>query len=87
MGAQGVEHSDCLEAATERCISFTEASEAEAIICTLDDVMLQYLAMLHETLNNYGLYVEFIIFHIVMPLVYEKKHDLSKRKGCMVETY
>lgn len=66
VGAQGVELSETvrrmeesipqvtvlLEAAIERCISFTGGSEAEALIRTLDDTMLQYLAMLHETLKS-----------------------------------
>lgn len=66
VGAQGVELSETvrrmeesvpqvivlLEAAVERCISFTGGSEAEALIRTLDDIMLQYLAMLHETLKS-----------------------------------
>ncbi|KAH9309805.1 hypothetical protein KI387_037716 [Taxus chinensis] len=66
VGAQGVELSETvrrmeesvpqvivlLEASVERCISFTGGSEAEALIRTLDDTMLQYLAMLHETLKS-----------------------------------
>jgi hypothetical protein len=41
-----------LEVAIERCISFTGSFKAEALIHTLDDTMLQYLAMLHETLKS-----------------------------------
>eukprot|EP01018_Ginkgo_biloba_P014591 Gb_05711 [translate_table: standard] len=66
VGAQGVELSETvrrmeesvpqvtvlLEAAVERCISFTGGSEAEALIRTLDDTLFQYLAMLHETLKS-----------------------------------
>lgn len=66
VGAQGVELSETvrrmeesvpqvtvlLEAAIERCISFTGGSEAEALIRTLDDIMIQYVAMLHETLKS-----------------------------------
>ena len=41
-----------LEASIDRCISLTRSFEAEALIRTLDDTMLQYLAMLHETLKS-----------------------------------
>ena len=41
-----------LEADIERCISFIGSFKVEALIHTLDDTMLQYLAMIHETLKS-----------------------------------
>ncbi|KAJ6415386.1 hypothetical protein OIU84_004225 [Salix udensis] len=41
-----------LEAAVERCISFTGGSEADELILALDDVMLQYISLLQETLKS-----------------------------------
>ncbi|KAI9115329.1 hypothetical protein K1719_013648, partial [Acacia pycnantha] len=66
VGAQGVELSETvrrmeesipqvivlLEAAVERCISFTGGSEADELINALDDVMLQYISTLQETLKS-----------------------------------
>ncbi|XP_028762015.1 conserved oligomeric Golgi complex subunit 7 [Neltuma alba] len=66
VGAQGVELSETvrrmeesipqvivlLEAAVERCINFTGGSEADELILALDDVMLQYISTLQETLKS-----------------------------------
>lgn len=66
VGAQGIELSETvrrmeesipqvilfLEAAVERCISFTGGSEADEILLALDDVMLQYISSLQETLKS-----------------------------------
>lgn len=66
VGAQGIELSETvrrmeesipqvivlLEAAVERCISFTGGSEADELILALDDIMLQYIASLQETLKS-----------------------------------
>ncbi|XP_057456890.1 conserved oligomeric Golgi complex subunit 7 [Lotus japonicus] len=66
VGAQGVELSETvrrmeesipqviilLEAAAERCISFTGGSEADELILALDDIMLQYISTLQETLKS-----------------------------------
>lgn len=66
VGAQGVELSETvrrmeesipqviilLEAAVERCISFTGGSEADELILALDDIMLQYISTLQETLKS-----------------------------------
>lgn len=66
VGAQGVELSETvrrmeesvpqvivvLEAAVERCISFTGGSEADELILALDDIMLQYISSLQETLKS-----------------------------------
>jgi len=66
VGAQGVELSETvrrmeesipqiiilLEAAAERCISFTGGSEADELILALDDIMLQYISILQETLKS-----------------------------------
>ncbi|ONK80125.1 uncharacterized protein A4U43_C01F14140 [Asparagus officinalis] len=66
VGAQGIELSETvrrmeesipqvivlLEAAVERCISFTGGSEADELILALDDVMLQYISNLQETLKS-----------------------------------
>ncbi|CAM6118369.1 unnamed protein product [Calypogeia fissa] len=41
-----------LDAAVDRCLSFTGGSEAEALLRTLDEVMLQYLASLMEILKS-----------------------------------
>ena len=41
-----------LEVAIETCISFTGSFKAETLIPTLEYTMLQYLAMLHETLKS-----------------------------------
>ncbi|XP_057473890.1 conserved oligomeric Golgi complex subunit 7-like [Actinidia eriantha] len=41
-----------LEASVERCISFTGGSEADELILALDDVMLQYISTLQETLKS-----------------------------------
>ncbi|BBN04234.1 conserved oligomeric Golgi complex subunit 7 [Marchantia polymorpha subsp. ruderalis] len=58
-----------LEAAVERCLSFTGGSEAEAFLRTLDEVMLHYLASLMEMLKS------------MRPLcgVDRGNHDASKR--------
>lgn len=66
VGAQGVELSETvrrmeesipqviilLEAAVERCINFTGGSEADELILALDDIMLQYISTLQETLKT-----------------------------------
>ncbi|XP_027353668.1 conserved oligomeric Golgi complex subunit 7 isoform X2 [Abrus precatorius] len=66
VGAQGVELSETVrrmeesipqiiilfEAAAERCISFTGGSEADELILALDDIMLQYISTLQETLKS-----------------------------------
>ncbi|CAJ1934141.1 unnamed protein product [Sphenostylis stenocarpa] len=66
VGAQGVELSETvrrmeesipqiiilLEAAAERCISFTGGSEADELILALDNIMLQYISTLQETLKS-----------------------------------
>ncbi|RDX89592.1 Conserved oligomeric Golgi complex subunit 7 [Mucuna pruriens] len=66
VGAQGVELSETvrrmeesipqiiilLEAAAERCINFTGGSEADELILALDDIMLQYISTLLETLKS-----------------------------------
>jgi hypothetical protein len=41
-----------LEAAVERCISFTGGSEADELVLALDDIMLQYISLLQETLKS-----------------------------------
>ncbi|KAM0889953.1 hypothetical protein ACQ4PT_027356 [Festuca glaucescens] len=64
-GAQGLELSETvhrmnasipkmialLEAAVERCISLTGGSEADELVLVLDDIMLQYISNLQETLK------------------------------------
>ncbi|CAA0836703.1 conserved oligomeric Golgi complex component-related / COG complex component-related [Striga hermonthica] len=66
IGVQGVELSETvrrmeesipqvillLEAATERCISFTGGSEADELILALDDVTLQYISTLQGNLKS-----------------------------------
>ncbi|CAH8330420.1 unnamed protein product [Eruca vesicaria subsp. sativa] len=66
VGAQGIELSETvrrmeesvpqvvvlLEAAVERCIGFTGGSEADELILAIDDIMLQYISMLQETLKS-----------------------------------
>lgn len=66
VGAQGIELSETvrrmeesipqiiilLEAAVERCIKFTGGSEADELILALDDIMLQYISALQETLKS-----------------------------------
>lgn len=66
IGVQGVELSETvrrmeesipqvillLEAATERCISFTGGSEADELILALDDVTLQYISILQGNLKS-----------------------------------
>ncbi|KAL7214477.1 hypothetical protein ACSBR1_026814 [Camellia fascicularis] len=66
VGAQGVELSETvrrmeesipqvivlLEASVERCISFTGGSEADELMLALDDIMLQYISTLQETLKS-----------------------------------
>ena len=66
VGAQGIELSETvrrmeesipqvvvlLQAAVERCIGFTGGSEADELILALDDIMLQYISMLQETLKS-----------------------------------
>lgn len=43
-----------LEAAAERCINFTGGSEADELILTIDDIMLQYISALQEILKSLG---------------------------------
>jgi conserved oligomeric Golgi complex subunit 7 len=66
VGAQGIELSETvrrmeesipqiialLEAAVERCISFTGGSEADELVVALDDIMLQYISNLQEALKS-----------------------------------
>lgn len=66
LGGQGVELSETvrrveesiplaivlLEAAVERCITFTGGSEADELILALDDIMMQYISALQETLKS-----------------------------------
>ncbi|XP_010934963.1 conserved oligomeric Golgi complex subunit 7 [Elaeis guineensis] len=66
VGAQGIELSETvrrmeesipqvmvfLEAAVERCISFTGGSEADELIVALDEIMLQYISNLQDTLKS-----------------------------------
>lgn len=66
VGAQGIELSETvrrmeesipqvivlLEAAVERCISFTGGSEADELILALDDILLQYISTLQDTLKS-----------------------------------
>ncbi|KAL0927617.1 hypothetical protein M5K25_001808 [Dendrobium thyrsiflorum] len=66
VGAQGIELSETvrrmeesipqvivlLEAAVERCISFTGGSEVDELLGNLDEMMLQYLSNLQETLKS-----------------------------------
>jgi len=66
VGAQGIELSETvrrmeesipqmivlLEAAVERCIILTGGSEADELVLALDDVMLQYISNLQETLKS-----------------------------------
>ncbi|PKA49966.1 hypothetical protein AXF42_Ash017505 [Apostasia shenzhenica] len=66
VGAQGIELSETvrrmeesipqviilLDASVERCISFTGGSEADELLVTLDEIMLQYLSNLQETLKS-----------------------------------
>ncbi|KAL5701663.1 Golgi transport complex subunit 7 [Ranunculus cassubicifolius] len=66
VGGQGVELSETvrriedsipqaivlLEEAVERCISFTGGSEADELILALDDVTMQYISALQETLKS-----------------------------------
>ncbi|OVA13864.1 Conserved oligomeric Golgi complex subunit 7 [Macleaya cordata] len=66
VGAQGIELSETvrrmeesipqvivlLEAAVERCINFTGGSEADELILALDDIMLQFISTLQETLKS-----------------------------------
>ncbi|XVE56382.1 hypothetical protein DITRI_Ditri04bG0004700 [Diplodiscus trichospermus] len=66
VGAQGIELSETvrrmeesipqvivlLEAAVERCMSFTGGSEADELILALDDIMLQYISTLQDTLKS-----------------------------------
>ncbi|CAN4093510.1 unnamed protein product [Withania somnifera] len=66
VGVQGVELSETvrrmeesipqvillLEAAVERCISFTGGSEVDELILVLDDVMLQYISTLQENVKS-----------------------------------
>jgi conserved oligomeric Golgi complex subunit 7 len=66
VGAQGIELSETvhrmeksipqmivlLEAAVERCISFTGGSEADELAVALDDIVLQYISNLHEILKS-----------------------------------
>uniref|UniRef100_A0ACD5ZEV4 Uncharacterized protein n=1 Tax=Avena sativa TaxID=4498 RepID=A0ACD5ZEV4_AVESA len=66
VGAQGIELSETvrrmeesipqmivlLEAAVERCISLTGGSEADELVLALDDIMLQFISNLQETLKS-----------------------------------
>ncbi|KAJ3690975.1 hypothetical protein LUZ61_020139 [Rhynchospora tenuis] len=66
VGAQGIELSETvrrmeesvpqvivlLEASVDRCINFTGGSEVDELILALDDIMLQYISNLQETLKS-----------------------------------
>ncbi|XP_010264264.1 PREDICTED: conserved oligomeric Golgi complex subunit 7 [Nelumbo nucifera] len=66
VGAQGIELSETvrrmeesipvaivfLEAAVERCINFTGGSEVDELILALDDIILQYISTLQDTLKS-----------------------------------
>ena len=66
VGAQGIELSETvrrmeesipqvilfLDEAVERCISFTGGSEIDELIQALDDILLQYISTLQETLKS-----------------------------------
>lgn len=66
VGAQGIELSETvrrmeesipqvilfLDEAVERCISFTGGSEIDELILAVDDIMLQYISTLQETLKS-----------------------------------
>lgn len=66
VGAQGIELSETvrrmeesiphvivlLEASVERCINLTGGSEADELILALDDIMIQYISALQETLKS-----------------------------------
>ncbi|CAI0380971.1 unnamed protein product [Linum tenue] len=66
VGAQGIELSETvrrmeesipqvivlLEASVERCLSFTGGSEVDELLLALDDIMLQYISSLQETLRS-----------------------------------
>ena len=41
-----------LEAAVERCISFTGGSEVDELVLVLDDIMLQYISNLQKSLKS-----------------------------------
>ncbi|CAN1265377.1 Conserved oligomeric Golgi complex subunit 7 [Linum perenne] len=41
-----------LEAAVERCVGFTGGSEVDELLLALDDIMLQYISSLQETLKS-----------------------------------
>ncbi|CAI0404825.1 unnamed protein product [Linum tenue] len=41
-----------LEASVERCLSFTGGSEVDELLLALDDIMLQYISSLQETLRS-----------------------------------
>lgn len=66
IGAQGIELSETVrrmeesipqvillfESAVERCINFTGGSEADELMLAIDDIMLQYISTLQETLKS-----------------------------------
>lgn len=88
LGIQGVEISETvrrmeesipqvimlLEAAVERCISFTGGSEADELVLALDDIMLQYISSLQENLKSLRAVCG------VDPNSFVSKKDLAERK-------
>ncbi|EXC36303.1 hypothetical protein L484_001268 [Morus notabilis] len=93
VGAQGIELSETvrrmeesipqiiilLEAAVERCINFTGGSEADELILALDDIMLQYISALQETLKS--LRVVCGVDHGSDGVGSKKETDLDKKEG------
>lgn len=93
VGAQGIELSETvrrmeesipqiivlLEAAVERCINFTGGSEADELILALDDIMLQYISALQETLKS--LRVVCGVDHVSDGVGSKKETDLDKKEG------
>lgn len=93
VGAQGIELSETvrrmeesipqvivlLEAAVERCISFTGGSEADELILALDDIMLQYISILQETLKS--LRVVCGVDHLGDGISGKKELGLDKKEG------
>lgn len=93
VGAQGIELSETvrrmeesipqvivlLEAAVERCINFTGGSEADELVLALDDIMLQYISTLQETLKS--LRVVCGVDHTVDAVGVKKETGLDKKDG------
>ena len=93
VGAQGIELSETvrrmeesipqiiilLEAAVERCINFTGGSEADELILALDDIMLQYISALQETLKS--LRVVCGVDHTIDAVGLKKEMGLDKKEA------